>query len=118
MLKLSIKGADKRYRTVDISNFREVEQIYHECGIMGTPYRYNMKESRRDDSWIKVTADTNVGNSLLKLFRDNDTLYDVYQTEVGLSHVRQEIQGEVEQNIINNKYRNTDELFGDIREKN
>ncbi len=116
MLKLTLKDKKGESQTIDLKeHLPKIFEKFHECGITASPYNYKIKDTRQDDARVKICSDSDMGNGAIKLLQDNDTIYDAYMLEKGLENVSEDIQDDIERNIINEQYRNTDELFDSVK---
>ena len=64
---------------------------------------------------VELTADSEIGSGLLRMFGRNDTLADANTVAFAVSTAREEILTELEQNIIHNQYLTKEMLFDDIK---
>ena len=83
MLKLSIKNPNTQAtETYDVA--KEFNQFYDkatEYGLLNSIFFLKVKDMRADDALIRLHSDSDVGNGLLRILPDNDSLYDVRLTD-------------------------------------
>ena len=65
---------------------------------------------------IRLHADSDVGNGLLRILPENDSLYDVRVTDESVSGVREELHDDLEANLVYEQYSDTEEMYDDIKE--
>ena len=65
---------------------------------------------------LHLSADSEIGSRLLRVFSKGDTLADANTVAFAVSTAREEILTDLEQNIIHNQYLTKEMLFDDIRE--
>ena len=65
---------------------------------------------------MELTADSESGSRLLRVFGKSDTLADANTVAFVVSTAREEILTELEQNIVHNQYLTKEMLLDDIRD--
>lgn len=118
MLKLSIKHpTTQATETYDVvTEFNRFFDRAKEYGLINSVFSLKVKEMRTEDAPIRLHADSDVGNGLLRILPDSDSLYDVRQTDKSVSGVREEFHDDLESNLVNEQYDITEELYADIKE--
>lgn len=118
MLKLSIKHpTTQATETYDVvTEFNRFFDRAKEYGLINSVFSLKVKEMRTEDAPIRLHADSDVGNGLLHILSDSDSLYDVRQTDESVSGVREELHDDLEANLANEQYDTTEELYADIKE--
>ena len=118
MLKLSIKNPNTQAtETYDVA--KEFNQFYDratEYGLLTSIFSLKVKDMKAEDAPIRLHADSDVGNGLLRILPDNDSLYDVRLTDESVSGVREELHDDLEANLLHEQYSDTMEMFDDIKE--
>ena len=114
MFKLNIKTADKT-ETIDLSiGIHKVAERLRELGVP-TNIPKRVKSMRQPNANISLYSDSDFGNGLIKLLGDNDQLYDVALLDNVLKNVPDEFKDEIERNVLNEQYQNTDELYEGLK---
>lgn len=118
MLKLSIKNpTTQATETYDVvTEFNQFFDRAKEYGLINSIFSLKVKEMKADDAPIRLHADSDVGNGLLRILPDSDSLYDVRVTDESVSGVREELRDDLEANFVNEQYDTTEELYADIKE--
>ncbi len=84
--------------------------------VRDSPRRLRLTD--REDSLvrIKLHSDSEIGKHLIPLLNEGHTLTDLNNLDTAVSEAREEIRGELEQNILGDQYTTPDELYRDIKE--
>ena len=79
MLKLSIKNPNTQAtETYDVvTEFNQFFDRAKEYGLINSIFSLKVKEMRAEDALIRLHTDSDVGNGLLRILPDSDSLYDV-----------------------------------------
>ena len=118
MLKLTIKNpttqANETYDVV--TEFNQFYDKATEYGLLNSIFSLKVKDMRAEDAPVRLHADSDVGNGLLRILPDNDSLYDVRVTDESVSGVREELHDDLEANLVYEQYSDTEEMYDDIKE--
>ena len=103
MLKITLKNpntqAEETYDVV--KEFRLMSENAIEYGLINSIFSLKASEMKNENASVRLHADSDIGNGLLKIIPDNYSLYDVRVIDEELSDVREEIRDEVEANLVN-----------------
>ena len=94
----------------------DIHQFYHdmrEAGINKPPRNILLHDDKGVD--LHLSADSEIGSRLLRVFGKNDTLADANTVAFAVSTAREEILSELEKNIVHNQYLSKEMLFDDIK---
>ncbi|MBQ7829875.1 MAG: hypothetical protein IJ345_06355 [Clostridia bacterium] len=118
MLKLTITHPNTQAtETYDmVTEFNQMFEKAKEYGLINSIFALRVKEMKDENSPIRLHADSDVGNSLLRILSDSDSLYDVRVIDESVSGVREELRDDLEANLLHEQYDTTEELYGDIKE--
>ena len=118
MLKLSIKNpTNQATETFDVATeFNQFFDRAKEYGLINSIFSLKVKDMRAEDAPIRLHADSDIGNGLLRILPDSDSLYDVRVTDESVSGVREELRDDLEANLVNEQYSGTEEMYVDIKE--
>ena len=118
MLKLSIKNpTTQENETYDVATeFNRFYERATEYGLLSSIFSLRVKDMRAEDAPVRLHADSDIGNGLLRILSDKDSLYDVRVTDESVSGVREELHEDIEANLVNEQYDTTEELYADIKE--
>lgn len=118
MLKLTIKNpttqANETYDVV--TEFNQFYDKATEYGLLNSIFSLKVKDMRAEDAPVRLHADSDVGNGLLRILPENDSLYDVRVTDESVSGVREELHDDLEANLVYEQYSDTEEMYDDIKE--
>ncbi len=95
------------------ANIHELHHALTEMGIRKTPRSILLMDDNAAD--VELTADSEIGSRLLRVFSKSDTLADANTVAFAVSTAREEILTDLEQNIIHNQYLTKEMLFEDIQ---
>ena len=95
------------------TNIYELHHALVEMGIRKAPRSILLTDDNVAD--VELTADSEIGSHLLRVFGRNDTLADANTVAFAVSTAREEILPELEQNIVHNQYLTKEMLFDDIK---
>ena len=118
MLKLSIKNpSTQETETYDVATeFNQFFDRAKEYGLINSIFSLKVKDMRAEDAPIRLRADSDIGNGLIRILPDSDSLYDVRVTDESVSGVREELRDDLEANLVNEQYSGTEEMYADIKE--
>lgn len=114
MIKVKITG--KAGASLQRELPTDIYQLYHdmrEAGISKPPKNVLLQGDKDVD--VQLSADSETGSRLLRVFGKGDTLADANTVAFAVSTARAEILPELEQNIIHNQYLTKEMLFDDIK---
>lgn len=117
MLKLRLTHPETK-ETADFDLISESNAMYEkfqEYGIVAPLFAIHMKDMRAEDAPISVVSDSDIGNALINLLDDKESLYDVRQIDSDVSGIRDELKEEIEQNLVYEQFHDIDHLYRDIK---
>lgn len=117
MLKLRLTHPETK-ETADFDLISESNAMYEkfqEYGIVAPLFALHMKDMRDEDAPIRVVSDSDIGNALINLLDDKESLYDVRQIDSDVSGIRDELKEEIEQNLVYEQFHDIDHLYRDIK---
>ncbi|NBI18875.1 hypothetical protein D1841_15245 [Neglecta sp. X4] len=94
----------------------DIHQFYHdmrEAGINKPPRNILLHDDKGVD--LHLSADSEIGSRLLRVFSKGDTLADANTVAFAVSTAREKILTDLEQNIVHNQYPTKEKLFDDIK---
>ena len=95
------------------ANIHELHHALVEMGIRKTPRSLLLMDDNAAN--VELTADSEIGKGLLRVFGRNDTLADANTVAFAVSTAREEILTDLEQNIVHHPYLSKEMLFDDIK---
>lgn len=118
MLKLSLKNpTTQATETFDVvTEFNQFFDRAKEYGLIDSIFSLKVKEMSAEDAPLRLHADSDVSNGLLRILSDSDNLYYVKNIDESVSSAREELHDDLEANLVNEQYDTTEELYADIKE--
>lgn len=118
MLKITLTNPNTQAtETYDVvKEFNPMFERAKEYGLISSIFGLKVKDMKDENAPIRLHADSDVGNGLLRILPDNDSLYDVRVTDESVSGVREELHDDLEANLVYEQYSDTEEMYDDIKE--
>lgn len=118
MLKISLKNpTTKETEAYDmVTEFNQMFERAKEYGLINSIFSMKVKDMTSEDAPIRLYADSDVGNGLLRILENTDSLNDVRHIDESVSDVREDLHDDLEANLLYEQYDNTEDLFDDIKE--
>lgn len=91
---------------------RELQRV----GISKSSYDIRLTDHEDDPIRVKLYADSDISNHLLRLLFEQDTLADVNTVCFVINKADEAIKEKLEQNLLNDQYSSVAELLRDIRD--
>ncbi len=95
-------------------NYLDIYEELCSIGIRKALERIPLIDDEEDDIRVKLYADSDIGNHLLCLFSEENTLADVNTVCQAIEKSDESIREELEQNLLNDQYTESYELLRDI----
>jgi len=117
MLKLRLTHPETK-ETADfdlISDSNAMYEKFQEYGIVAPLFALYMKDMRAEDAQIRLVSDSDIGNALINLLDDKESLYDVRQIDGDISGIPDALKEEIEQNLVYEQYHSIDHLYREIK---
>lgn len=117
MLKLRLTHPETK-ETADfdlISDSNAMYEKFQEYGIVAPLFALHMKDMRAEDAQIRLVSDSDIGNALINLLDDKESLYDVRQIDGDISGIPDTLKEEIEQNLVYEQYHSIDHLYREIK---
>ena len=102
MLKITLTNPNTQAtETYDVvKEFNPMFERAKELGLISSIFGLKVKDMKDDNAPIRLHADSDVGNGLLRILPENDSLYDVRVTDESVSGVREELHDDLEANLV------------------
>lgn len=95
-------------------SYYDIYKQLQEIGYFQSPERLLLRDEEDEDYHVKLYSDSNIGNHLLLLLNDRNSLYDAYILNLAVTNARSEIKTELEQNILHGQYSGFKDVIKDI----
>lgn len=98
MLKITLTNPNTQAtETYDVvKEFNPMFERAKELGLISSIFGLKVKDMKDENAPIRLHADSDVGNGLLRILPENDSLYDVRVTDESVSGVREELHDDLE----------------------
>lgn len=117
MLKVTIKNKQGAVSTFDLAKqYYHMRDKFEEAELGVHPFSVTVEEMQKEGSRLTLSADSDMGNGLLRLLTPKTTLYEAHLLDESMGSVHDEIKEEIEQNVVNEQYDTQEELYEDIKE--
>ena len=114
MINAIIRNGEKTLAVTFPIPMLELNKELLSIGIRDTQLPLNVDETESEIS-INLLADSDIGNHLIRIFGNNDTLSTVNTACDLISRLDEEQQSEIENDIIYDQYSNSSVLFNDLK---
>lgn len=98
-----------------IDQFELYKQL-GQIGIQKGPHRISLTDNEEDDIQVKLYADNDFGNHVIRLFHERDTLDDVHTAVGAISIASDDVKEQLEEYILHDQLKGTGHLYNTIRE--
>ena len=117
MLNAVVQSKQGKTAVIDLTApYHEIYRELRGIGCYRSPEQLLLRDEEDEDYSVKRYAESDVGNSLLPLLSERDSLYDAYLLDLAVTGAREEIKTELEQNLLHGQYQSFSEVLGDISE--
>ena len=116
MIQAGVRNKFGKAVLIDLTVGRyDLYEELRKVGFYGSPERLYLRGDEEAPFRLQLCSDSRIGNHMLFLFCENDTLYDAYQLVQAVTNVRAEIRADLEQNILYDRYSRFSEVLDDIQ---
>ena len=116
MIQAGVRNKFGKAVLIDLTVGRyDLYEELRKVGFYGSPERLYLRGDEEAPFRLQLCSDSRIGNHMLSLFCENDTLYDAYQLVQAVTNVRAEIRTDLEQNILYDRYSRFSEVLDDIQ---
>ena len=113
MINAVVQNKHGETAVIDLtSNYHIIYRELRTVGYQGSPELLGLRDNEDEEYSVKLYSDSDIGNSMILLLNEKDSLYDAYQ----LTNAREEIKTDLEQNLLNKKYSAYSEVLEDINQ--
>jgi len=92
--------------------YKQLRQI----GIRKGPHRIPLTDDEEADIQVKLYADNDFGNHVIRLFHERDTLDDVHTAVGAISNASDDVKEQLEEYILHDQLEGTGHLYNTIKE--
>lgn len=94
----------------------ELHRQLRQIGIQKGAHRVHLTDNEEDDIQVKLFADNDIGNHLIRVFHERDTLDDVHTAVGAIDIAPDAVKEDLEEYILNDQLEGTGHLYDTIRE--
>ncbi len=98
------------------AHYHEIYKDLQAIGYYGSPERILLRDEEDEEYRVKLYSDSDIGNSIIRLLNENDTLYDAYLLDLAVTNAREEIQPDLEQNLLHGRHSTFSDVLEDINQ--
>ncbi len=115
LIKAEVQSGEKSI-TVDMPQYiYDIHILLRESGINETPKNLRITDREEDAVQVKLTSDNDMGNHIIRLFNETNTLAEVNTAANVVCSTHEVIRDDLEQNILYDQYDTAEEMTEDIR---
>ena len=117
MINAVVQNKHGETAVIDLtSNYHIIYRELRTAGYQGSPELLGLQDNEDEEYSVKLYSDSDIGNSMILLLNEKDSLYDAYQLDLAVTNAREEIKTDLEQNLLNKKYSAYSEVLEDINQ--
>ncbi|MCI8471853.1 MAG: hypothetical protein HFE65_01955 [Clostridiales bacterium] len=116
MINVVVQNKDGETAVLDLTtHYHEIYRSLLAIGY-GSPELLRLRDEEDEEYSVKLYSDSDIGNSMIRLLNENDTLYDAYLLDLAVTNAREEIQPDLEQKLLLEQYSTFSEVLEDINQ--
>lgn len=117
MINAVIQNKHGETAVIDLTaHYHEIYKDLQAVGYYGSPERILLRDEENEEYRVKLYSDSDIGNSMILLLNENDTLYDAYLLDLAVTNAREEIKPDLEQNLLYGQYTTFSDALEDINQ--
>jgi len=116
MLKAMITAKDQTAIVEFPIDQFELHRQLCQIGIQNGAHRVHLTDNEEDDIQVKLFADNDFGNHVIRLFHERDTLDDVHTAVGAIDIASDDVKEQLEEYILHDQLEGTGHLYNTIRE--
>ena len=117
MINAIIQNKNGETAVLDLTaHYHEIYKDLQAIGYYGSPERILLRDEEDEEYRVKLYSDNDIGNSMILLLNESDSLYDAYLLDLAVTNAREEIKPDLEQNLLYGQYSNFSDVLEDINQ--
>lgn len=117
MINAIIQNKNGETAVLDLtSHYCEMYKDLQAVGYYELPERILLRDEEDEEYRVKLYSDNDIGNSMILLLNESDSLYDAYLLDLAVTNAREEIKPDLEQNLLYGQYSNFSDVLEDINQ--
>lgn len=98
------------------AHYHKIYQKLRVIGYCGSLKRLKLQGEEDEEYSVKLYSDSDIGQSMILLLNERNTLYDAYLLDLAVTNAREEVKTELEQNLLHGQYLTFSEVLEDIKQ--
>lgn len=117
MINAIIQNKNGETAVLDLTaHYHEIYKDLQAVGYYGSPERILLRDEEDEEYRVKLYSDNDIGNSMILLLNERDSLYDAYLLDLAVTNARTEIKTDLEQNLLHGQYSTFSEVLEGINQ--
>lgn len=117
MINAIVQNKHGETAVIDLTvHYHEIYKELQSLGYYGSPERLLLRDEVDEEYSVKLYSDSDIGNSMILLLNERDSLYDAYLLDLAVTNAREEIKTDLEQNLLHGQYTTFSEVLDDINQ--
>ena len=117
MINAIVQNKQGETAVIDLNvHYHEIYKELQSLGYYGSPERLLLRDEEDEEYSVKLYSDSDIGNSMILLLNERDSLYDAYLLDLAVTNAREEIKTDLEQNLLYGQYTTFSEVLEDIHQ--
>lgn len=113
MINAIVQNKQGETAVIDLTvHCHEIYKELQSLGYYGSPERLLLRDEEDEEYSVKLYSDSDIGNSMILLLNERDSLYDAYLLDLAVTNAREEIKTDLEQNLMHGQYTTFSEING------
>ena len=117
MINAIVQNKQGETAVIDLTvHYHEIYKELQSLGYYSSPERLLLRDEEDEEYSVKLYSDSDIGNSMILLLNERDSLYDAYLLDLAVTNAREEIKTDLEQNLMHGQYTTFSEVLDDINQ--
>ena len=117
MINAIVQNKQGETAVIDLTvHYHEIYKELQSLGYYSSPERLLLRDEEDEEYSVKLYSDSDIGNSMILLLNERDSLYDAYLLDLAVTNAREEIKTDLEQNLLHGQYTTFSEVLDDINQ--
>lgn len=117
MINAIIQNKNGETAVLDLTaHYHEIYKDLQAIGYYGSPERILLRDEEDEEYRVKLYSDNDIGNSMILLLNERDSLYDAYLLDLAVTNAREEIKPDLEQKLLYGQYSTFSDVLEDINQ--
>ena len=96
MINAIVQNKQGETAVIDLTvHYHEIYKELQSLGYYGSPERLPLKDEEDEEYSVKLYSDSDIGNSMILLLNEKDSLYDAYLLDLAVTNSREETSNRI-----------------------